>query len=575
MQNKKRNLIITAVTILLNLIILKNAYCFAVNRRLLFFMGTAVLVWILLWRFSKKYNSLLDRLCEKICTIPAYYKNNKRSIFADLLQITFIIFFSGIISYIISSMTNFSFNYILFSGVMCVLLVLYVTWKFKNNLYNKLHCIFFACAMICGCFYIFCMPAEVVMGWDEHIHFDNAITIVNNIGGYSSSADSIVMNRVYEKDSDFYSADARKNNEDLYNSKYESHEVGEFKNIKFGATTIAYVPYAVGVIIGRGLLMPYTSAFRFGKLINLLFYCTIVSFAISKTKNNKIIFAGLGILPTVLFMASSFSYDAWVLCFTLLGYSLYLNCIEEKNLTKSRMLQILICFGLGILIKAVYFPIMIPLLFAPNSIFEKSSDKKIFRIGIIITMLILLLSFALPMLINSGSQTDARGGTDVNSAEQVKFILSNPLKYAEIYFRYLATFYLIPSHSYGFIQAYAYLGNGITNVIPLILLIGLILFTKSDCNHSILNTALSWISSFISLTLVVTALYVSFTPVGLDTVNGCQFRYMIPLLYPILASTKGGYIKKGKYAGQYGTFVVAFMALSMIVFMADFMLIRL
>ena len=35
--------------------------------------------------------------------------------------------------------------------------------------------------------------------------------------------------------------------------------------------------------------------------------------------------------------------------------------------------------------------------------------------------------------------------------------------------------------------------------------------------------------------LVATALYVSFTPVGLGTVNGCQSRYLLPLLVPCLS----------------------------------------
>lgn len=217
---------------------------------------------------------------------------------------------------------------------------------------------------------------------------------------------------------------------------------------------------------------------------------------------------------------------------------------------------------------------MFPLFAAPSNIFSDKKEASKFKIRILLTMLLLLLSFALPMLINTGSRTDIRGGSDVNSAEQVKFILNNPLKYCYIYLRYLFTFYLIPQHSYGFIQSYAYLGNGITNCLPTILLFGLVLFAPKNRYSDLKNSVLAIVGCILSLTLVVTALYVSFTPVGYDTVNGCQFRYLIPLLYPVLSCFKGGYIKMGKYAGQYGTLVILFMATTMIAYMGNYMLIR-
>jgi uncharacterized membrane protein len=37
------------------------------------------------------------------------------------------------------------------------------------------------------------------------------------------------------------------------------------------------------------------------------------------------------------------------------------------------------------------------------------------------------------------------------------------------------------------------------------------------------------------LVMIVTAMYLDFTPVGLPEVHGVQRRYVIPLLYPLLA----------------------------------------
>ena len=35
--------------------------------------------------------------------------------------------------------------------------------------------------------------------------------------------------------------------------------------------------------------------------------------------------------------------------------------------------------------------------------------------------------------------------------------------------------------------------------------------------------------------LIATALYIAFTPIGFETINGCQARYITPLLFPLLA----------------------------------------
>ena len=39
--------------------------------------------------------------------------------------------------------------------------------------------------------------------------------------------------------------------------------------------------------------------------------------------------------------------------------------------------------------------------------------------------------------------------------------------------------------------------------------------------------------------LVATALYISFTPLGHSTINGCQARYLVPMLAPLLLLVTG------------------------------------
>lgn len=54
-----------------------------------------------------------------------------------------------------------------------------------------------------------------------------------------------------------------------------------------------------------------------------------------------------------------------------------------------------------------------------------------------------------------------------------------------------------------------------------------------DVSGSPLYRLLALFTVFAAACFVTTALYIGFTPVGHDTVNGCQFRYFLPL-FPLL-----------------------------------------
>lgn len=570
-NNKKRDILISIVLSVISVVLLRNAYSFALNKRLILVMALVCSMWFILGLCCVSYTQIITRCYATIKKSINHIYEKKNQYFRHCLEIVVIIILAKIIEILLSVFLDIKQSYILFGSAISILLVGYVVYIYRRELYEKMHLVFFLCAMICGLFYIVCAPTEVVMSWDEHIHFDNAMKIVDTIGGYSVGADRELSMHVYSTDINYYSSSLREYEDYYYNLSYSEKRLAPYTPVKIQPVTVAYIPYAVGILLGRGLMLPYQVVFRLAKLLNYLLYSFLVSSAVKNSKHNKSIFVALGILPTVMFMAASFSYDPWVLAFCLLGYSIYQKTIENGKMTKKDAIQTGVCMFLGILVKAVYFPVMIPMLWAPDDVFEDKKHRNMFRAYIVALMILLLMSFALPMLIDSGVQTDLRGGSDVNSAEQVKFILNNPLQYAYIYFRYLFTFYLTPNHLYGFITAFAYMGNGTTSVLSAVILFATILFSGENHYASVKTGVITWISCFFSLTLVVTALYVSFTPVGLDTVNGCQFRYLIPLLYPLMSSFKGGIKNLHKYSGVYGTFVIVYMSMIMLTYMGSYL----
>ena len=84
-----------------------------------------------------------------------------------------------------------------------------------------------------------------------------------------------------------------------------------------------------------------------------------------------------------------------------------------------------------------------------------------------------------------------------------------------------------------YLSFFAYLGKGNNFTLPLLtIVVTAFLDRNMTDNKYILFKFVTYIDIFVSIVLVVTALYVSFTPVGYNTVNGCQPRYLLPLMFP-------------------------------------------
>ena len=94
----------------------------------------------------------------------------------------------------------------------------------------------------------------------------------------------------------------------------------------------------------------------------------------------------------------------------------------------------------------------------------------------------------------------------------------------------------------------AYLGTAdiLWGSVSILMIIFCTLLDKSEHDEfkgSVLVRGVSVLTAFASVCLVATALYVSFTPVGLETINGCQWRYIIPILIPFCCFVGSARIK--------------------------------
>ena len=117
------------------------------------------------------------------------------------------------------------------------------------------------------------------------------------------------------------------------------------------------------------------------------------------------------------------------------------------------------------------------------------------------------------------------------------FYFVHPIEYARILCQFMLS-YLSPVSSDMYTFSYAYMGF-LPSLLPWVSSFGFILLSLTVAldiqqdSFSQPRWARIWVAFLfvMSVALVCTSLYVSYTPVGLSTINGVQLRYLTPLLF--------------------------------------------
>ncbi len=492
---------------------------------------------ILLITVKTSLKNRLKKAAEQIRKIPAYIRSNyKRMIIyaaGTLLVLALSCLYEAIMLYFgADGYTRLNKYRIL--CMFCVLWILYTLIWFRKCIHEKLHFVFFYVCMTAGVVCIIALPRCMGVSWDDQVHFGRTAYM-----GYLGEPE-IERQDAIEIDSwILYDQNLVREGRGDYNAMVNS--IAKY-GIKTECTSyaidhkyIAYIPSAITIMIGKGLELPYTHVIMLGKLCILFCYSFLMSLALYVIKGSgKLLIAAIGLIPTNIFIASNYSYDWWVTSLTILAYALMIREIQSENpkISFKKFCGIIAIMVLACLPKAVYFPLVLPLIFMGYRYLD--GGKKKYIAAAFVGMFILMGTFALPIVFKGAGEGDIRGGSGVNSAEQISFILNNPLEYTEILLNFLKT-YLSLDTAKEYITNFAYLGIGSMSTIYVVT-IAVVAFIDNDTNDrkpEVLTRAVTFFSAFATIVLVATALYVSFTAVGRDTIAGCQPRYIIQILFPV------------------------------------------
>ena len=497
-----------------------------------------IMIFIVCFVFYK-----INRIWKNREQIAIYLKKNKKNILqflalvvADIIiGIVLELLISFIIEHQVNSLGKY-FNSFRFCYITCIMLVAEEILFYAKKKIETIESLFVYVMLTIGCMLILTQPIVAAVNWDGQIHYDRTVSMAyltevdytkadNDMSliSYDFSDNMLVMKKNYASSAEY--ADK------VFMKKSKQYTISY--------TSFSYIPAAMAYRVGRLVHAPFWFTFSLGRMTNLALYTYLLYKAVKKLKWGKMICAIIGLFPTSLFLATNYGYDHWVTVFSILGIAYIIGEMQDTK-NKISWKSICIIFGsffFGYSAKAIYFP-MVVLCFMMKK--EKFSSKKmcyVFKVCSLALSLLVASSFMIPFLTAGPGTGDARGGSEVNSTEQVKFILTQPWEYTKILLRFLFVEYLNPIYSSGYTNAMAYLGTGSFGVLSFLALILSIFIGRNKEEKDILtvpNRIWAIVLVFGTVCLVATALYVSFTPVAYNTVNGCQYRYIIPILFPLL-----------------------------------------
>lgn len=394
-----------------------------------------------------------------------------------------------------------------------------------------------------GAFFAFTEPPNVGVSWDDEIHYSNSVQLSHIFDKTLSIADTTIINDYVgvatEKRN--YSREEQSRYNELLDVLEKSDYYIQMEDYTIGNTTIAYLPSAIGLVFARGLGLPVHLMLSIGRWMNTWLLAILCYFAMKQLKTGKIVVLLIAMIPTNLFLASSYTYDTWVTAWVMLGLAAFFGEWQKpgEKISKGKQWLIAISLYLAVFPKQVYFPMTCIAIFMPLSKFSNRKDCWKYRCLIALACLLPFVAVYIQNFWGEGmGKGDVRGGSEVDATAQLEFIKNNPKKTGQILFNYLKG-YLNPFAQGGeYTTKLAYMGY-----IPVdfryvlgTLFVGAIISReeKEPVKFPWWSKAGVLLVYVVIGSIAAVSMYVAFTPVGLETVNGCQGRYLIPVLFPVI-----------------------------------------
>lgn len=315
---------------------------------------------------------------------------------------------------------------------------------------------------------------------------------------------------------------------------YEDTELVYFHSTAITYTDWPYVANGLGIFIGKILNLPVLISFYLGRIFNLIMYASIVFFAIKLIPIAKKLLFLCALVPTSVFLAGAYSADIMVNALTLLSFAVVIKwLIEKKKIRIYECVFLLGCFMLIIASKATYAPFFLMFLLLGKDNFSSKNNERLAKIGVGIIAIITFICVYYYGSLMGIAQWPIEG---VDTTQQIINILSHPIRYLSIALQTLCSGFVNLLRAASTFVVYVGRLSEVSFYLIWIMLFSTAILDVGKASEliKIRDRGLIILACSLALVLSMTALYVSFTPVGASTIQGFQGRYIIPLIFPML-----------------------------------------
>ena len=432
--------------------------------------------------------------------------------------------------------------------LFCLGALLWIKKKFSYGLYP-------VTVILLGLFYLLVLPPFSAP--DEAAHFVSAYRLSSQIMGKQAVADEKFLSNATEEEKERISRGANvlvRSGDDVpglntepgqtaYNlvltqlfSKDHSQGLTVRSEIPVNTSPVVYLPQAVGITLARLFHLGYIPLVMLGRLFNLLTFAGMSYFAIRVMPFKKEIIAAVSCLPMTLHLAASYSYDTVFIGLSMMFFAwcFYLAFEKDKVTVKDTVLLALLLILLepG---KIVYLPLAGICLFIPSAKFQSKKQYWISFFSVVGAVLLSVFLVNRLVLTTWATQTESYVGWSEAAGYTLSDVWNRPYDSFLVYYETFVTqlnYYLVTMLG-------GFLGNLDPNLtVPAFCLI-LLCYTlfisaiRREGEEVPLKRGQKWFMLFLvflSACLVLTSMFLGWTPKEMTYITGVQGRYFIPLL---------------------------------------------
>lgn len=425
-------------------------------------------------------------------------------------------------------------NEVIFITLVSIIGLALIYYSYKHEM--ELHKVALVIILIFGLLMVFMTPPFSFL--DESAHFTRAELISEGSLYPEITDDGIHVDDYYFKFQQSFNGVTILTPGNNYNDPISDHK--GYWEWTTESPFYSYLFSALGILIAKLLNLTSIWALYMSRIANLIFYGVVAYFMIKSIPKFKLPLLVISTMPICIAQASSLSYDAFILTFTLIILTyfirMHLGEVNPKNLG--------IFFISILLISLIKQPYVILSLLVFAIPYENKKLKKYSIIAILILFILTALtasSLFTSLFTTAAVQThNTTTVSNISFVGQTRYVLSNPLiiftLVKDMIFS-IPDLFLLKAN---FFHYTGYKGIKLINLLYLLFFLGFSTFYKLDIDLGKKERGILSLIFIITYVGIYGIFYLTWSPVGSNSILGVQLRYFLPViaLVPLIFSSK-------------------------------------